>query len=53
MAMKKAHESLPQHELVATSSTEVWQLIAEGRFKDAPSIAALALFQRHRAEHAD
>jgi hypothetical protein len=32
------------------SEAEVWQLIAEGRFKDAPSIAALALFQRHRAE---
>jgi ADP-ribose pyrophosphatase len=28
---------------------EVWQLIAEGRMKDAPSIAALAVFQRHRA----
>ncbi|MFE7709360.1 NUDIX domain-containing protein [Streptomyces sp. NPDC057486] len=32
------------------SETEVWQLIAQGRFKDASSIAALALFQRHRAE---
>jgi 8-oxo-dGTP pyrophosphatase MutT (NUDIX family) len=32
------------------SEAEVWQLIAQGRFKDAPSIAALALFQRHRAE---
>lgn len=28
---------------------EIWQLIAEGRLKDAPSIAALALFQRHRS----
>lgn len=34
------------------SEAEVWQLIAEGRLKDAPSIAALALFQRHRAQHA-
>lgn len=25
---------------------QLWELIAEGRFKDAPSIAALALFQR-------
>ncbi len=33
------------------SEAEVWQLIAEGRFKDAPSVAALCLFQRHRAEH--
>ncbi|POX41133.1 ADP-ribose pyrophosphatase [Streptomyces sp. Ru72] len=33
------------------SEAEVWQLIAEGRFKDAPSVAALALFQRYRAEH--
>ncbi|MGW1104260.1 hypothetical protein [Streptomyces sp. NPDC002540] len=32
------------------SEAEVWQLIALGRFKDASSIAALALFQRHRAE---
>ncbi len=31
------------------SEAEVWELIAEGRLKDAPSIAALALFQRHRA----
>ncbi|MFJ3792287.1 NUDIX domain-containing protein [Kitasatospora sp. NPDC090091] len=31
------------------SEAEVWQLIAQGRFKDAPSLAALALFQRHRA----
>jgi 8-oxo-dGTP pyrophosphatase MutT (NUDIX family) len=29
---------------------EVWQLIADGRIKDAPTIAALALFQRHRAQ---
>jgi 8-oxo-dGTP pyrophosphatase MutT (NUDIX family) len=28
---------------------EVWRLIDAGRMKDAPSIAALALFQRHRA----
>ncbi|MFC4030780.1 NUDIX domain-containing protein [Streptomyces polygonati] len=34
------------------SEAELWQLIAEGRFKDASSLAALALFQRHRAEHA-
>jgi 8-oxo-dGTP pyrophosphatase MutT (NUDIX family) len=27
----------------------LWQLIAEGRLKDAPTLAALALFQRHRA----
>ena len=33
------------------SEAEVWQLIARGRFKDAPSVAALALFQRHRAAH--
>ncbi|WP_327676171.1 NUDIX hydrolase [Kitasatospora sp. NBC_00458] len=33
------------------SEDEVWQLIAEGRFKDAPSVAALGLFQRHRARH--
>ena len=31
------------------SEAELWTLIAEGRFKDAPSMAALALFQRHRA----
>ncbi|WP_369173505.1 NUDIX domain-containing protein [Streptomyces sp. R28] len=31
------------------SEAEVWQLIAQGHFKDAPSIAALALFQRYRA----
>ncbi|MEU8515750.1 NUDIX hydrolase [Kitasatospora sp. NPDC048722] len=30
------------------SEAEVWQLIAEGSLKDAPSVAALALFQRHR-----
>ncbi|MBR7838662.1 NUDIX hydrolase [Actinospica durhamensis] len=30
------------------SEDEVWGLIADGRLKDAPSIAALALFQRHR-----
>jgi len=30
---------------------EIWQLIAEGRLKDAPSIAALALFQHRRAAH--
>jgi len=30
------------------SEEEVWRLIVEGRFKDAPSIAALALFERHR-----
>ncbi len=34
------------------SEAEVWQLIAEGRFKDASSVAALALFQRHRADQA-
>jgi 8-oxo-dGTP pyrophosphatase MutT (NUDIX family) len=28
---------------------EVWKLITDGRLKDAPSIAALALFQQHRA----
>jgi ADP-ribose pyrophosphatase len=31
----------------------VWQLITEGRLKDAPSIAALALFQHHRATRAE
>lgn len=30
------------------SEAELWQLIAEGRFKDAASLAALALFQHHR-----
>jgi hypothetical protein len=30
------------------SEEEVWRLIVAGRFKDAPSIAALALFERHR-----
>ena len=35
------------------SESEVWQLIAQGLFKDAPSIAALALFQRHHAEHGE
>jgi ADP-ribose pyrophosphatase len=33
------------------SEDEIWQLVAEGRFKDSPSLAALALFQRHRAEN--
>jgi 8-oxo-dGTP pyrophosphatase MutT (NUDIX family) len=28
---------------------EVWRLVAEGRLKDAPSLAALALLQRHLA----
>jgi 8-oxo-dGTP pyrophosphatase MutT (NUDIX family) len=28
---------------------DLWRLIAEGRLKDAPSIAALALFQQYRA----
>lgn len=32
---------------------DLWRLIAEGRLKDAPSIAALALFQRHRATRTD
>jgi 8-oxo-dGTP pyrophosphatase MutT (NUDIX family) len=32
------------------SEAEVWQLIADGRFRDASSVAALALFQRYRAE---
>jgi 8-oxo-dGTP pyrophosphatase MutT (NUDIX family) len=32
------------------SEAEVWQLIADGRFRDAPSVAALALLQRYRAE---
>ncbi|WP_371657486.1 NUDIX domain-containing protein [Streptomyces sp. NBC_00280] len=35
------------------SEEEVWQLIAQGRFKDAASIAALALFQRHRTERGE
>ena len=34
------------------SEEEVWDLIAGGRLKDAASIAALALFQRHRAAQA-
>ncbi|MFI6149098.1 NUDIX domain-containing protein [Streptomyces sp. NPDC051109] len=29
---------------------EVWDLIARGSFKDAPSLAALALFRRHREQ---
>jgi ADP-ribose pyrophosphatase len=33
------------------SEAEVWQLIAEGRFKDAPSVAALALFQHYRNDN--
>ncbi|MBK3574594.1 NUDIX hydrolase [Streptomyces sp. MBT65] len=32
------------------SEAEVWQLIAEGRFKDGPSVAALALFQHYRKD---
>jgi len=32
---------------------EIWDLIAAGWMKDACSIAALALFQRHRAVHRD
>jgi 8-oxo-dGTP pyrophosphatase MutT (NUDIX family) len=28
---------------------EVWRMVADGRIKDAPTVAALALFQRHRA----
>jgi hypothetical protein len=32
------------------SEAEVWQLITDGRFRDAPSVAALALLQRYRAE---
>jgi 8-oxo-dGTP pyrophosphatase MutT (NUDIX family) len=34
------------------SETEVWQLLSDGRFKDAASVAALALFQRHKEEQA-
>jgi ADP-ribose pyrophosphatase len=34
------------------SEAEVWQLLADGRFKDAASVAALALFQRYREEQA-
>lgn len=30
------------------SEEEVWRLIVAGRFKDAPSIAALTSFERHR-----
>ena len=30
------------------SEAEVWQLLADGRFKDAASVAALALFHRYR-----
>jgi 8-oxo-dGTP pyrophosphatase MutT (NUDIX family) len=33
------------------SEAEVWQLVASGRFKDAASVAALALFARYREEH--
>jgi 8-oxo-dGTP pyrophosphatase MutT (NUDIX family) len=32
------------------SEAEVWQLIADGKFRDAPSVAALGLFQQARAE---
>ncbi len=32
------------------SEDEVWRLIEAGEFRDAPSVAALALFQRRRAE---
>ncbi|WP_349372174.1 NUDIX hydrolase [Streptomyces sp. G-G2] len=30
--------------------SQVWELIADGSFKHAPSIAALALFGRHRQQ---
>jgi hypothetical protein len=30
----------------------LWRLLADGRFKDAASVAALALFQRYREEQA-
>ena len=32
---------------------DLWQMVAEGRFKDAPSLAALALFTRHRSTYPD
>ncbi|GAA1817532.1 NUDIX hydrolase [Luedemannella flava] len=32
------------------AEAELWRLVAEGRFKDGSSLAALALFQRHRAD---
>ncbi|TDC30697.1 NUDIX hydrolase [Kribbella albertanoniae] len=31
------------------SEEEVWQLIADGRFRDAPSVAALGLFMQRKA----
>jgi hypothetical protein len=31
------------------AEAEVWELVAAGRLKDAPSLAALALFQHHRS----
>jgi 8-oxo-dGTP pyrophosphatase MutT (NUDIX family) len=34
------------------SEAAVWQILADGRFKDAASVAALALFQRYREEQA-
>jgi 8-oxo-dGTP pyrophosphatase MutT (NUDIX family) len=33
------------------SEAELWQLVADGRLRDACSLAALGLFQRHRMKH--
>jgi len=33
------------------SEGDVWQLVADGRLRDAATVAALALFQRYRDEH--
>ncbi len=40
-----------EHGLISrwVSEDELWEMVADGRFKDAPSLAALALFNRHRA----
>ena len=40
-----------EHGLVSrwVSQEELWQLVGDGRFKDAPSLAALAVFLRHQA----
>ena len=32
---------------------ELWKLVDDGRMKDAPSMAALSLFARHRAVNGD
>ena len=48
-------EAGQEPELVAMDSArwvsedELWEMVATGHFKDAPSLAALALFGRHRS----